>query len=167
MVPVVYCNRFRGLILLLVSFPLCHVWSTMGHWEPHSSLASCWAEKSGFPTSNPMLSWLNHMGCFPMPCLGPLSSSWLRYHWSLSQDTHPPVPQSQVLLGMWLFLECSVTLELWPLIPRQEDLRRWIPTMRDQCESPNPQHQSETVGFLQLVYSVHSWQEVKIQVCRI
>lgn len=51
----------------------------------------------------------------------------------------PTCSQSQVLLGMWLFLECSVTLELWPLIPEQEDLRRQIPTTRDQCESPSPQ----------------------------
>lgn len=94
-----------------------HVWRTMGHWAPHPSWASCWAKMSGFPTSSPMLSWLNHMGCFPLPCLGPLSSSWLRHHWSLSRDTHPPAPWSQVLLGMWLFLECSVTVELWLLIP--------------------------------------------------
>lgn len=50
--------------------------------------------------------------------------------------------------------------------PKQEDLRRWIPTTRDQCESPSPQCQPETVGFLQLLYSEHSWKEVEIQVRR-
>lgn len=74
-------------------FPQRHVCRTMRHWVPHPSWASCWAEKSGFPTSSPTLSWLNHTGCFPLLCLGPLGSSWLRHHWSLSRDTHPPAPE--------------------------------------------------------------------------
>lgn len=157
-------SRFRGLILPLVCFPLCHVWKTVRHWVPCSSWSSCWA-KSGFPTSSPTISWLNHMGCFPLPCLGPLGSSWLRHHWSLSQDTHPPALRAKFCWACGFSWNAQSPRSSGNLIPEQEDLCRQIPTTRTSI-SLQALKLARDSGFLQLLSAVHSWQEVEIQVCR-
>lgn len=80
------------------------------------------------PNTQPSPLLTKPHGLFSSARLGPLSSSWLRHHRSLSRDTHPPASPSQVVLGLWLFLECSVTSERRSLGPGRENLRWRIPT---------------------------------------
>lgn len=132
-------SRFTGLILSLVCFLLCYICKTMRHWAPCPPLDKMLSREVRVPDiqSNTLLT--KPHGLF---------SSALRWTTRLFLTQTPLIPfpgytptcfQSQVLLDMWLFLECLVTLELGPLVPEQEDLRRQIPTMRNQCAFPSPQ----------------------------